>query len=153
MLPNPVAQSKVYTIKRGYQTLSVIHRSSHYVLGFRKAILARRVIHNLHPEPKFTIIRDDSIDLGPKLVDAGFHDIVLNIDVKATIFVPKLKGDPLDPMNDAGFHMSHHTEEEFIMFPITKNLGVIIPTELQEENDDEYMFKALVMDPKERALD
>jgi len=138
---------KIYTICQGNKTVSVPHRKNHYVLGFKKPTEVRMVMHNLHPEPKFDIVRNSSINLSNDLNSAGFYDIEINMDVGATLFIPKLKGDSLDPLNDGGFHISNHTEEEFLMFPIQKNLGIIIPFYLQEENDDEYIYKVMVMDP------
>jgi len=143
---------KVYTINRGHKTLSVVHRQTHYVLGFKTPVLAKRIMYNLHPDPVFTLVRDNNIDLSPQLYEAGFIDVNLSIDVAATLFIPKCKGSPLDPMNDVGYHMNFHTEEEFIMFPINQNLGIIMPTMLQEECDEEYIFKAFVMDPPSRGL-
>ena len=107
----------------------------------------RRVMYNMHPEPQFDLLRNDAIDLTKDLNSAGVFDINLNMDIGATLFIPKFKGDLMDPMNDAGFHMNAHDEEDFLMFPILKNIGIVMPMYLQDENEDEYIFKVTVMDP------
>ena len=101
----------------------------------------------MHPEPKFDLLRNDLIDLSKDLNNAGVFDISLSMDIGATLFIPKFKGDFMNPMNDAGFHMDSHSEEDFLMFPIHKNIGIVMPILLQDENEDEYIFKVMVMDP------
>lgn len=138
---------KIYTICRGNKTVAVPHRNNHYVIGFKKPMEVRRVMYNMHPEPHFDLLRNESIDLSNDLSNAGVVDISLNMDIGATLFIPKFKGDLMDPLNDAGFHMSAHNEEDFFLFPIQKNIGILMPMYLQDENEDEYIFKVMVMDP------
>ena len=140
--------AKVYVLRRGCKTVAVRHRGAHYVLGFRKAAEARRVLHNMHPEPEFTLLRDADRDIGPDLGRAGFVDISLSIDVSATLFIPKLRGDPLDPMNDGGFHIHQHPEDAFLLFPVSNDIGTVVPYSLLDETDEEFVYRSLVMDPK-----
>ena len=138
--------TKIHTIRRGNKTVSVRQSSGEdYVIGFRSPIYARNVLHNMHPEPRILLLRDANNDLGPELnLD---EDLVLNLDVSATLYVPKFAGNPLDPMNDGGFHVHQYTEDEFLMFPFHKNLGTVMPYLLLDETADEFVFKTLVMDP------
>ena len=140
-------QNKVYTICRGNKTISIVHRNQNYVIGFRKPLEVRRVLYSMHPEPKFDLVRDHDISLDGDLENVGIFGMSLNIDVSATLFIPKCKGSILEPMNDGGFHVDNHSEESFLMFPIEKNLGIIMPYLLFHENDDEFLFKAAVLDP------
>jgi hypothetical protein len=104
-------------------------------MGFTKPVMARQVHYNLHPEPQFTLVRGDPIK---------HEDIVF--DTTSTLFVPKCKGDFLDPMNDAGFHLSQMKTDEFYVLP-AKGVGIIVPYNLIEDSPDEFMFKAHVIDP------
>lgn len=119
------------------------------MLGFRNVFYARTVLHNLHPEPRMLLLRDVDNDIGPPLISAGYLDaeLCLNLDVSATLFIPKLQGNPLHPLNDGCFHIHQYSENEFLTFPLSKNLGTVMPYMLVEENNDEFMFKTLVMDP------
>lgn len=139
-------QSKIYTICRGNKTVSMVHRNNHYVFGFRKATEARRVLHNLHPEPKFDLLRESDIDLTKDLASSGIHDLSLNLDVAATLFVPKFRGSPMDPLNDGAYHMDQHVEDDFLMFPVTKNLGIVMAHHLLDETKDEFVYRVLVLD-------
>jgi len=146
MLPHPTSGSRIHTIARGPKTLSVFHRDKYYIFGFKKASEARTIISNIHPEPDFTLVRTHNIDLGPHLKKEGF-DVSLEMDIAATLYIPKCKGSVLHPINDGGFHIHSYMEDDFITFPISKNLGIVMPYDLLNENEDEYVYKAFVMDP------
>lgn len=131
----------MYTLKQGNKTMSVYTCQKHYVIGFQKVLLARHVQYMLHPEPKLTLIKD------PKEY-ARNRKMSLAMDGKATLFVPKCRGSTLHPMNDGNFHLHQYKTEEFMMFPYEKQLGIVIPYFLQEESEDEFMFKSLVIEPE-----
>jgi hypothetical protein len=135
----------MYTIRQKNKTVSVEHNQRHYVLGFKNAMLARKVHYNLHPQPKFILIRDDNpIDLKPHLD----IDVALNLEVASTLFIPKFtKGSIWDPMNDGMFHLHQIHEVEFFSLPLAKNLGIIVPYKLEDETSDDFMFKVYMLDP------
>jgi hypothetical protein len=137
---------RIFTIKQGNKTLSLPHRNSNYVIGFKTAITARKVYYSLDPNPKFTLVRDQDIFLSEELNEKGY-DINLSIDVGATLFIPKCKGSILEPLNDGGYHLNQIPEKEFISYPLDNRLGIIMPYELIEESIEEFIFKACVVDP------
>jgi hypothetical protein len=65
-----------------------------------------------------------------------------------TLFIPKCAGSIHDPMNDGGFHMDNVLESEFLLYPVTKNIGIVVPYKLEQEDSEEFMFKAYVIDPQ-----
>ena len=136
----------MFTIKQGNKTLSVVYNKRHYIIGFKNKIMARKVHYSIDPIPKFTMVRDQDIDLTSVLKSNGF-DISLLLDVGATLFIPKCQGSILDPMNDGGFHLSVVPEFEFLALPIEHRLGIVMPYELEDENTEEFMFKASVLEP------
>ena len=141
--------TKFYTIRRGNKTVSARLRSTDFVIGFRNPTFARNVMHNLHPEPHIVLLRDADNDLGPELASAGLldADISLNLDVSATLFVPKAKGSSLDPMHDGGYHVHTYSEDDFLTFPLSKHIGTVMPYSLLDETEDEFVFRTLIMDP------
>jgi hypothetical protein len=145
----PLRTSKIHTIRKGNKTVSVGQQGSEYVIGFRSPVFARTVLHNMHPEPRILLLRDVDNDLGPELSSAGLldEDMTLNLDVSATLYIPKFMGNPMDPMNDGCFHVHQYSEEEFLTFPFYKNLGTAMPYQLLDETREEFVFKTLVMDP------
>jgi hypothetical protein len=126
----------MYTIKQKNKTIGLKYNDRSYIIGFSKLIVARNVYYKLHPEPKFTLIKNDN----NIIVD----DIIF--DNKATLFIPKCKGSILDPMNDGGFHLSQMKTEEFYILP-KNGVGIILPYNMTEEDENEFIFKAHVFDP------
>jgi hypothetical protein len=133
--------SNIYTLQQKDRTLSVLHKKRNFVIGFKNVITARKVHYYMHPEPKIILICNDYIE---KQVD---DKVTIHIDAKSTLFIPKMRGAFLDPMNDGNFHMSQLKEEEFLRFPFLKNLGIIMPYDLVEESEDEFIFRSIVVDP------
>lgn len=138
--------NKIYTLQQGNKTLSLVHAQNYYIIGFKNPYITRKVHYSMHPEPKFTLLRDTNKVFQKEFETEGY-DISLTMDFKATLFIPKCKGSILEPMNDGGFHMKVYKETEFLAFPINKRLGLIIPYTLEVEDEEEFMFKACVIDP------
>ena len=130
----------IYTLQQKDRTLSILHKKRNYVIGFKNVIMARKVHYFMHPEPKLLLLCNDYLE---KDVD----NVKIHIDPKGTLFIPKMNGSFLDPMNDGNFHMAHHKEAEFLSFPFVKNLGIIMPYDLIEESEDEFIFRSVVVDP------
>lgn len=137
----------MYLLKQGNKTLSLKHYDRHYIVGFKTDVMARKVHYSIHPEPKLIIVRDENVLHGKILKSMGLTDMNLNLDVNATLFIPKCKGSTLEPMNDGGFHLSKVSYESFLLYPFVNNVGIIMPYKLEEENEYEFMFKAQVIDP------
>lgn len=138
--------NKIYTINLKNKTISAFHQERHYVIGFSKISMARKVHYSLHPEPNLLILRDTNIDLRDDLAKMGY-EAPLKLDVNATIFIPKLQGAFLDPMNDTGYHIEDMPEKDFLELPVKKNLGIVMPYKLTHECQEELVFKAYVIDP------
>jgi hypothetical protein len=123
-------------IKQKNKTLGLTHNNRHYIIGFPKLNLARKVHYNIHPEPNLTLIRGDMI----------IHEDI-EFDTSSTLFIPKCKGSIWEPMNDGCFHLSHMKKDEFYILPGKNRIGIIIPYNLEEETEDQFMFKVSVVNP------
>lgn len=137
---------KIYTLRQGNKTVSLLHQNKHYLLGFTKAITARKVHYSMHPEPAFMLVREKEIDISNDLSSAGV-DVKLTIDTCSTLFIPKCVGSIHNPMNDGGYHLDYVLESEFLLYPVKKNLGIVVPYILEHEDENEFMFKAYIIDP------
>ena len=129
----------MYTLQKGNKTLSLLHKGHHYVIGFKNIKQARNVQYKIDPEPTFTLHRGVEIDLGKPLN--------LILDTNATLSIPKYEGSPSDPMNDGFIHLNTVALDEFMTYPLTKMLGIITPFEIIEENTQEFVFLAHVLEP------
>lgn len=137
----------MYTIQQKNKTIGMSHNERHYVVGFKSSKLARKVQYALHPEPKLILVRGTDIDLSKDLQNKGINDLSLIVDTEATLFMPKFKGSSEDPLNDGGYHLHNVLYKDFVTYPFTKMIGVIMPYDLLEENEEEFVFRSHVIEP------
>jgi hypothetical protein len=137
----------MFTIQRGNKTVGLMHKNHHFVIGFKSVTHARQVQYHLHPDPTLTLVRGDEIDLRSHLEKKGIKQMSLIIDTKATLFLPKFKGTSTDPMNDGGYHLNNILYNDFVTYPVTKMVGIIMPYDLVEETAEEFMFRSHLIEP------
>lgn len=128
----------MYTINSGNKTVSVHSDNIHYIIGFKNVRIARKVQYNMHPEPIITIIKNPETQITN-------NNVHLNNDV--TLFIPKAPLDLPPAMRDGGYHIHEYKENDFMALPSTRNIGIIIPIKLQEETNEEFVFKSILFDP------
>ena len=125
----------IYTLRQGSKTVSLKHNDCHYVIGYKNVIVARKVHYFMHPDCDFNLMRDKNPVRNP-----------LTLDIRATLSIPKCEGSIMDPMNDGAFHIHVVRDDVFLSYPMT-GLGIIMPYDLQDENDKEFVFTSYVIDP------
>lgn len=129
----------MYTICRGNKIISVRSNNKDYIIGFNKVIIAKKIQYNIHPEPKIILLRSNI-----QKIKEG--DLTLSIDNDATLFIEKHNGCALNPMNDGGYHINTVNINEFMLYPYSKNIGVVLPFNLIDESECEFIFKSIVVD-------
>lgn len=134
----------IYMLRQGNKTLSVNQRGRPFVVGFQTATTARKVHYSLHPEPVLLLLRDEDHDSCVSVDECRG----LTVSPAATLFVPKCQGSTLLPMNDGGFHLHSCPEPEFMALPYTHGMGIVVAYKLEDEIDDEFVFKAYAVEPR-----
>lgn len=129
----------IHTIQRGNLSLGFRHQGKPYTIGFKTAPIARIVMHQLHPAPQFIVLKNEPVN-----VIEPSSGIELTIDSAATLFVPKRAAGI--PESD-GLALTFVPHDDFIVYPVTKHIGVIIPYALITEDDDEFVFRSHLIDP------
>jgi hypothetical protein len=99
-------------------------------------------------DPSLILLRDTNIDLHNELYDGGY-DMHLTLDVKATLFIPKNQHRCMDTIYDGMYTMNTIDTSDFLKLPLsaTHPGGIIMPYELLDETEEEYMFQSYVIDP------
>lgn len=142
-------QTQVFTLRQGNKTVGFYNSQKPYIIGFRHSKVARNIMHALHPTPEFTLLRDNPVSLTvPEMVPPT----TLTIDSSATLFIPKFSGSSTDPLNDGGFFVETCAYDDFIVYPMTKNVGVILPYVLIDENKNEFTYRAHVIEPCRHSI-
>lgn len=147
MLPCTSPQM-IYTLQKGDTCLSVMHRRIQYLVGFQKVMHARKVHYSIHMNPQLLLLRDTNIDLHGDLMENGY-DLNLTLDVHSVLFVPKNTTSCMDAIYDGCFTMRSVKETDFLKIPIfnPSPTGIIMPYDLIDETEDEFMFRSYVIDP------
>lgn len=140
------AKQNVYTIAKDYKTVGFYHKKKPYILGFRNAHIARNIMYRMHPEPLFSLITNQ-----PTLVEDEGHNVELLIDSEATLFIPKSEYNLFTLPEHNLYYVNRVNYEEFVMYPYTKNLGVILPYVLIDESEEEFIYRSHVIDPMDAS--
>lgn len=153
----------VYSIKQGNNHISIDDNcATSYIIGFTKSNMARHVMHTMHPMPSNRLIRSEQVDI-TRDINNGLKTIGINntylvqdlkLDTNARLLFQKYKGDcnqgmnPFNnPLADGGFHLDSIKSEDFLSYPFSHNLGIIIPLENINETDEHTMYSCMVVDP------
>lgn len=136
----------ISTIAKDYKTVGFYHNKKPYVIGFRNAQVARSVMYNIHPEPLLSLITSNPT----KIVDEH-NRIELMIDNEATLFIPKSEYKLFTLPQHNLYYIDTVNYEEFVMYPYTKNLGIIIPYVLLDESEEELIYRSHVIDPADTS--
>lgn len=145
--------SHFYIIRQGIKNYGVRTPDHSYVIGFKNVIHARHVYYNMHPEMEPSVVRNKTMNIGSEvqqgLVEFGIYKQRSNIliDINSKLVFKKANRSNHASMNDGGFHLFTMPAEEFISLPMSKQVGIIIPSDFDEDNDDEIVMLADIVEP------
>ena len=122
--------SYMYTIGRSNRTISIKSQSNDFVIGFKNVLHARQTIYCMHPDVDIKLYRGIPY---PQKFDITAYPSTL-------LYVRKMKGDFMDPMNDGGFHMNTIKEEEYVDILTKTDMGLLMPHSLVNEDDIEMVW-------------
>jgi hypothetical protein len=116
----------IYTLNQDNKTIGIMHKNKSFIIGSKNIMTIRKIHYSIHPEPKIVL-------------------------VKSNLYIPKCKGSILDPMNDAKMHLSMMNLNTFCSLPF-KGIGIIMPYNLEYEDEDTFIFKSHVVAPIDNNL-
>ena len=131
---------QAYMIHKNNKMIGFYHMNKPYVVGFKNAHIARNVMYHLPLEPSFTLLQRN-----PIMYQDSQTGVDIRVDNEATIFIPKTQF--LSLSKDEGYYLLGMDYEEFVVYPYTKNIGVILPYVLLDENEEEFVYRSHVIEP------
>lgn len=149
-----------YCIKRGNKHVCVQDTKASYAIGFSNGVIARNIMYNMSPDPAdlIKLIRSETIDVTQD-INSGLHDLAvpsdfrvgtLEIDMSARIHIKKrnkwIHGYNTSVPED-GFHINTIETSEFLVYPLGNSIGIAMPLYIEEENDDAYVLKSVIVEP------
>jgi hypothetical protein len=120
------------------------YKNKKYVIGFARSHMARKVQYNM------TMPVSKAISLLPGLEPMMVkhdHSKVLVLDKDATLFVGKKADKITDNIMDHGICLDRMREEDFLNLPFYGSFGIIMPTKLIDESQEEFTFRCVAIDP------
>ena len=123
----------MFTIKNANKQLLATYKDSHYAIGFRNQNMATHVQYNMfHHE----------------LVDP-----ILYITKKsryrntyAELYIQKAK-QTRECMLQIPYHLDIINHDSFMTYPINSGIGVVLPKDIIEEEDEMILMRCYIIDP------
>lgn len=138
----PSSKQYISTISKNNKNIGFYHKYKPYVIGFKNPNVARKVMYNMHPEPIFTLLTGNPREE----LDYNYNKHI-TIDNEAVLFIPKSEYRIFTLPEHNLYYLENVEYEEFIIYPYTKNIGIIIPYLLIDETDEEILFRSHTIDP------
>jgi hypothetical protein len=135
----PSPHLHIYTIRRDNETVGFYHRRKPYIIGFRNAAIARSIKYLIPSEPPipFDLVSTDHITLQNLLIDNN-----------STLFIPKHILPALGPFEEEfGYAIEQIKYDDFVLYPMTKKIGVVIPYVLLNESDKGFTYRSHTIHP------
>lgn len=121
-----------------------------YIVGFANMVHARGVCASLRVNPNIMMQRHyieeitSELNKGLRERDAELPQVPeVTIDMSAQVRIPKAHANA----PKAPYSISTISSEEFLVWPFTRNIGVVIPYEVYTEGTDFTVYLSQVIDP------
>lgn len=142
----------VYMLKGKNGTVGVNHSNKAFVVGFKDKNIATTVSTMLHEFPQLSLqcnrLENVAEDINNGLIGMGLSNIAVSdvvIDTEAILYITKKKQD--ESQND--IIVEHCPFEDFLMYPFYKNIGILLPDDILDSNEDYYMFSCHLVAPSD----
>lgn len=128
----------IHLIYRNGMPLHIKYESRQYVMGLRNTMLARKIFYQVQPDKVSLLVGVDK----PFAITPD-----LSVDSQATLFIEKNKR-CIDTVLDHGLYMTSESQDTFYGIPFrNKNTGIIIPTDLLDETEEDMTLRCLIVVP------
>ena len=125
--------------------IGLAYAKKKYVMGFGTANMARKVQYDM----KMPVSTALSFLPGLEPVRLRHdHSKVLVLDKDATLFIGKkdLKT-RTDNVMDGGIVLDRMEETDFLNLPFSGVFGILMPTKLLDETNEDFTFRCITIDP------
>lgn len=139
---------KISLVRTKSNILSIRHSNQSLLIGFTHkchAVEVRKYVH-LHSSIKLSnyIPIDRAQEMTDMLYDKGIFNVnipSMNISEDAHLTISKKIN-----INKTGCDIEQIPFSEFIMYPFSKNLGIILAHDLINENKNEFIFDSQIVE-------
>lgn len=131
-------QSSIYVLRNGTRSIGFVDNGKGYIVGFMQQTHAYLIKHNLVGNPMVRLDRKHVPLNGPTIQGIDIH-----IDMDATLsFLKANHGIP----DERTLQVEKVDFDDFMSIPLQGKMGIAIPMELTQDDEEVYSFKAQVFD-------
>jgi len=124
--------------------IGLAYSGKKYLIGFASPVHARKVQYTI----KMPFQNHISMLPGVEPLRIKLYNRMLVCDKEATLFVHKNNvRRVVDNVLDQGMCLEKMDEEEFMLLPFHGVYGVMLPTKVIDETDDDITFRCVTIDP------
>lgn len=139
--------NKVYVIEHKSDILSVVHNQKKYVVGTHSRAIAEGIQKKLGHEGSLYLCRKSVYDVTQD-VNEGLRSIGLDVNVQKITVDTHAELTIVDKNTDGiNYNLNLVEPEEFLLYPIHKNIGIVMPYDLIKDNGYIVTYLTNVIDP------
>ena len=126
----------IYTLHYKTKDLSLSYNTKKYVVVFKRLVHAHSVQYNINT--------DCDVKLLNPLDKKDFSYISGNM----MLSIPKYKYENIDELaNQEYFYIKKYEKNEILSLPKYKDTGLIVPYIFEDETDNEFLFRTIMIEP------
>lgn len=138
---------KVFTIEHKSDLLSVVHNHKKYVIGTHSRDIANIIRRKLGHEGDLYLGRKNIYDVTHD-VNQGLRSIGLDVNVQKVTIDTHAELTIINKETEGvDYNITLIEPEEFLLYPIQKNIGIVMPYDLIKENGFIVTYMTNVVDP------
>lgn len=145
-----------YCLRQGAKYMGLRDLDKSYIVGFRSPVQARHVQYTMHPSADMKLQRvHPPMDLTSDM-EAGLQQLSIRqtlrapvlLEPAAQLIIPKAPVDMPSELQDGGYHLLTVPAEDFLTLPLTRHVGILVTTDIVEEDDTKIIMQCDVVDPQ-----
>lgn len=142
-------QNKVFVIEHKSDLLSVVHNNRKYIVGTHRKDIADNIRKKLGHTGDLYLERKNIYDV-TKDVNVGLRSIGLDVNVKKMTIDTHAELTVVNQETEGIIYDLDEIEaEDFLLYPINRNIGIVMPYELTKDNGYIFSYWTNIVDPCE----
>jgi len=126
----------LYTLRNKTRDLSLQYNTKKYVVVFKRLVQVHKV--------QYSITTDCKINILNPLDKKDFSYISGNL----MLSIPKYKyKSMLELQSQEYFYIKKYENTDILSLPNHKDIGLLVPYMFEDETDDEFIFRTIMIDP------
>jgi hypothetical protein len=142
-------QNKVFVVEHKNDLLSVVHNNRKYIMGTHRYEIADSIRKRLGYSADIHLARKNIYDVTND-VNKGLRSLGMDVNVKKMTIDTHAELTVVNQETQTIFYNVEEIDvEDFLLYPIQKNIGIVMPYELTKDNGYIISYWSNIVDPCE----